>query len=143
VRGGVHQVAYARALENLTGADLTKLFPSPRIPTEKVPSASRTSGAASTWSSSPDDYREIGVVWHGSHPETGDPLTVEDGPPEGALPQDLPAQPAVFAPSLAPEEITEIAAKLRKAAGLPDKPTGRVANEPSDVVGAIKDKVTR
>jgi Mn-containing catalase len=30
VRGGVHQVAYARALENLTGSDMTKLFPSPR-----------------------------------------------------------------------------------------------------------------
>ena len=37
VGGGVHQVAYARALENLTGADLTKLFPSPRIPTDKIP----------------------------------------------------------------------------------------------------------
>ena len=37
VRGGVHQVAYARALENLTGADLTKLFPTPRIPTDKIP----------------------------------------------------------------------------------------------------------
>ena len=37
VRGGVHQVAYARALEHLTGADLMKLFPSPRIPTEKIP----------------------------------------------------------------------------------------------------------
>ncbi len=37
VRGGVHQVAYARALEHLTGADLTKLFPTPRIPTEKIP----------------------------------------------------------------------------------------------------------
>ncbi len=37
VRGGVHQVAYARALENLTGADLMKLFPSPRIPTDKIP----------------------------------------------------------------------------------------------------------
>ena len=37
VRGGVHQVAYARALENLTGADMSKLFPSPRIPTAKIP----------------------------------------------------------------------------------------------------------
>src|SRR3954452_19082986 len=37
VRGGVHQVAYARAVERLTGADLSKLFPSPRIPTEKIP----------------------------------------------------------------------------------------------------------
>ena len=30
VRGGVHQVAYARAVENLTGANLMKLFPAPR-----------------------------------------------------------------------------------------------------------------
>src|ERR1700753_1095789 len=37
VRGGVHQVAYARALEKLTGADLTKLFPSPRIATDRIP----------------------------------------------------------------------------------------------------------
>src|SRR4051812_33127465 len=37
VRGGVHQIAYARALELLTGADMKKLFPSPRIATEKIP----------------------------------------------------------------------------------------------------------
>ena len=37
VRGGVHQVAYARAIEHLTGADLMKMFPAPRIPTEKIP----------------------------------------------------------------------------------------------------------
>ena len=37
VRGGVHQIAYARAVENLTGVDLMKLFPSPRIPTDKIP----------------------------------------------------------------------------------------------------------
>jgi len=33
VRGGVHQIAYARAIEKLTGADLKKMFPTPRIPT--------------------------------------------------------------------------------------------------------------
>ena len=37
VRGGVHQIAYARALENLTGANLMKLFPAPHIPTDKIP----------------------------------------------------------------------------------------------------------
>ena len=36
VRGGVHALAYAKALEQLTGADLTKLFPAPRIPTDKI-----------------------------------------------------------------------------------------------------------
>ena len=52
-----------------------------------------------------------------------------DGPPEGALPNDLPPQTDVFAPDYAPEDIAEIAQKLRKAAGLPDKVTGLIANE--------------
>jgi hypothetical protein len=34
----------------------------------------------------------------------------------------------VFAPDYAPEEIAEIAAKLRKQAGLSKEPTGVVAN---------------
>ncbi|MDX6680640.1 MAG: hypothetical protein QOG94_679, partial [Solirubrobacteraceae bacterium] len=61
-------------------------------------------------------------------PETGEPLEVVDEAPEGALPNDLPAQPATFAPDYAPEEIKEIAARLRKQAGLPDKVQGEVAN---------------
>jgi len=39
VRGGVHIVAYARALEKLTGADLKKLFPIPDISNKKFPEA--------------------------------------------------------------------------------------------------------
>jgi Mn-containing catalase len=131
VRGGVHQLAYARALELLTGADLTKLFPSPRIPTEKIPECRphlERGEHAKLYRFSPDDYREIVAVWTGPHPETGDALQVVDGPPEGALPRDLPPQPAVFAPDYAPEEIAEIAQRLRRSAGLPDKPTGAVAD---------------
>ena len=51
VRGGVHQVAYARALENLTGANLMKLFPSPGSRPTRSPNASRISSAASISSS--------------------------------------------------------------------------------------------
>ena len=51
VRGGVHQVAYARALENLTGVDMMKLFPSPGSRPTRSLSASRTSSAASISSS--------------------------------------------------------------------------------------------
>ena len=39
VRGGVHIVAYARALEKLTGADLGKLFPIPDISNKQFPEA--------------------------------------------------------------------------------------------------------
>ena len=118
VRGGVHQVAYARAVEKLTGAELTKMFPTPRIPTDKIPECQphiERGDHRRLYRFSPDDYKEIVAVFNGPHPETGEDLIVEDGPPEGAEPNDLPPQPAVFAPDYAPEEIAEIAKKLKAA----------------------------
>jgi Mn-containing catalase len=133
VRGGVHQVAYARALENLTGADMTKLFPSPRIPTDKIPECQphiKRGEHLKLYRFSQDDFQELSAVFNGPHPETGEELEVaEELHPEGAPAYDLPAQPAVFAPGPEPDEIEEIAAKLRSAAGLPKKPTGVVANK--------------
>jgi Mn-containing catalase len=140
VRGGVHQVAYARAVENLTGANLMKLFPSPRIPTEKIPECRphlERGEHLKLYRFSPDDYREIVAVFNGPHPETGEPLQIVDEAPEGALAHDLPAQPDAFAPGYAPEEISEIADKLRKAAGLPDEPLGEVASEPNRFQKAV------
>ena len=130
VRGGVHQVAYARALENLTGADMSKLFPSPNIPTEKIPECKPHIEAGlhtKLYRFSSGDYKELAAVFNGTHPETGDPLVVEDEMPAGAPPHDLPPQPAVFAPDYEPEDIAEVAAKLRAAAGLPKQATGVVA----------------
>lgn len=132
VRGGVHQVAYARALENLTGANLMKLFPSPRIPTDKIPECQphiEKGLHLKLYRWSPDDFQEIAAVFNGPHPETGEELHVaEETHPEGAPAFDLPPQEAVFAPSAQPDEIADIVAKLRKAAGLPKAPTGEVAN---------------
>jgi Mn-containing catalase len=129
VRGGVHQVAYARALENLTGVDMTKAFPAPRIPTDKIPECRPHIKAdlhRTLYRFSTTDYHEMAAVFNGPHPETGEDLVVEDGPPEGALPNDLPPQTDVFAPDYAPQEIAAIAKKLRKAAGF-TKATGKVA----------------
>src|SRR3954447_18364981 len=146
VRGGVHQVAYARALENLTGADMTKLFPSPRIPTAKIPECQphiQKGEHLKLYRFSPNDYREIVAVFNGNHPETGEPLEVVDQAPEGFPPFDLPPQEDVFAPDYAPEEIAEIAQKLRKAAGLPDKVTGIVAESGNGgLASKVKDKLT-
>ena len=104
VRGGVHQVAYARALENLTGADLMKLFPSPRIPTDKIPECQphiERGEHLKLYRFSPDDFHELAAVFNGPHPETGEELVVADEiAPEGAPAYDLPPQPAVFAPGL-------------------------------------------
>ena len=131
VRGGVHQVAYARALERLTGADLMKLFPSPRIPTDKIPECQphiKRGDHLRLYRFSPDDYKELAAVFNGPHPETGEELIVEDESPAGFPAHDLPSEPSVFAPDYAPEEIAAIAEKLRVQAGLPKQPTGEVAN---------------
>jgi Mn-containing catalase len=130
IRGGVHQIAYARALECLTGADMMKLFPSPRIPTEKIPESRpylERGEHLKLYRFSPDDYRELAAVFNGKHPETGEELRVEDEPPPGFLPNDMPSQPASFAPDYAPEEIAEIARRLRQKAGMSDEPLGVVA----------------
>ena len=135
VRGGVHQVAYARALENLTGANLMKLFPSPRIPTDKIPESKVHMDRGEhlkLYRFSPDDYLELAAVFNGPHPERPDEqLVVVDKTPEGVPAHDLPPQTAVFAPDYAPQEIAEIARKLRLGAGLSDEPTGVVASTPS------------
>jgi Mn-containing catalase len=82
------------------------------------------------------------AVFNGPHPETGEELAVAEGPPEGALPADLPSQPAVFAPDYAPEEISAIAAKLRQSAALPKEPTGDVAPESEGMIDKVVDKLT-
>jgi Mn-containing catalase len=131
VRGGVHQIAYARAVEHLTGADLKKLFPTPRIPTDKIPECKphiERGDHLRLYRFSPSDFQELAAVFSGPNPETGEDLVVVDETPEGVAPRDLPPQPAVFAPDYAPEEIAEIAAKLRRRAGLSKEPTGLVAD---------------
>jgi Mn-containing catalase len=144
VRGGVHQIAYARAVENLTGADLMKMFPSPRIPTDSIPECQphiQRGEHTKLYRFSPSDYLELAAVFNGAHPETGEPLAVEDQAPEGFPPFDLPAQEGAFAPDYAPEEIAEIARKLRNKAGLSDEPTGEVANDGQGVVDKVKGAV--
>ena len=86
VRGGVHQIAYARALENLTGANLTKLFPSPYIPTDKIPECQPHIKAGlhkCLYRFSQDDFHELAAVFNGTHPETGEELVVADGSTRG------------------------------------------------------------
>ncbi|HEY1855196.1 MAG TPA: manganese catalase family protein [Solirubrobacterales bacterium] len=133
VRGGVHQVAYARALENLTGAKMENLFPTPRVPTDKIPECKphlKRGEHLKLYRWSPEDFKELSAVFNGPHPETGEELEVaEELHPEGALAYDLPPQPAVFAPGPEAGEIEEIAQKLRKAAGLPKEPSGEVAKK--------------
>jgi Mn-containing catalase len=101
VRGGVHIVAYAKALEKLTGVNVTKLVPVPDISNKRF-TETRPHEAKGLhrilYRFSQDDYRELGQIWNGPHPEDGKELVVEDGPPEGFTPPDLPAEPQLTAP---------------------------------------------
>ena len=115
VRGGVHIVAYARALEKLTGADIGKLLPIPDISNKKFPEAAEHEKRGLhqiMFRFSPDDYREIGKIWNGTHPEDGSELRVEDNIPEGFRPPDLPEEPQLTAPGVDPAMVREVAARL-------------------------------
>ena len=118
VRGGVHIVAYAKALEKLTGVDVGKMLPIPDISNDRFPEArvhQQKGLHRILYRFSPDDYRGIVEIWQGTHPEDGSELRVEDGPPEGFAPPDLPAEPQLTAP-LGPdidvEMFRDIARKL-------------------------------
>ncbi len=116
VRGGVHVVAYARALEHLTGADLGKLFPIPDISNKQFPEARKLEDEQGLhrimyrWSL--DDYQRVGEVWNGNHPEDGSELIVADTIPEGFPPPDLEEEPELTAPGVDPEFLAEAAKRL-------------------------------
>jgi Mn-containing catalase len=115
VRGGVHIVAYARALEKLTGADMSKLFPIPDISNKKFPEARALEEQGLhrimyRWS--PEDFTQLAQVWNGPHPEDGSELVVEDGIPAGATPPDLPAEPQLTSPGIDMGFVQEVSKRL-------------------------------
>src|SRR5688572_18513207 len=101
VRGGVHIVAYAKALEKMSGVAVGKLLPIPDISNKRFPESKRHEDAGLhriLYRFSPDDYRRVGEIWNGPHPDDGQELEVQDGPPEGAVPPDLDAEPQLTSP---------------------------------------------
>jgi Mn-containing catalase len=118
VRGGVHIVAYAKALEALTGVNVGKLLPIPDISNKQFPETRKYEERGlhrTLYRFSLDDYRQIGAIWTGAHPEDGSPLEVVDGPPQGATPPDLPSEPQLTAPlgpGLDPGMLQDMATRL-------------------------------
>jgi Mn-containing catalase len=101
VRGGVHIVAYAKAIEALSGVDIGKLLPIPDISNKRFPETAKHEKKGLhqiLFRFSKDDYKQIGKIWQGKHPEDGSPLRVEDAP-EGFTPPDLPEEPQLTAPT--------------------------------------------
>ncbi len=90
VRGGTHIVAYAKALEALSGVDVGKLLPIPDISNKRFPEAKRWEAKGLhqlMYRMSPEDYRSIAQNRKGPHPEDGSELRLVDGPPEGRWPR--------------------------------------------------------
>ena len=101
VRGGVHVVAYARALEKLTGVEVTKLVPIPDLSNDAFPEAlkhQKNGEHLKLYSFSPNDFKQAAQVWNGTHPEDGKTLEFVQGSPEGFTPPDLDEEPQLNAP---------------------------------------------
>lgn len=122
VRGGVHIVAYAKALEKMTGVNVGKLLPIPDISNDRFPEAAAHEKRGLhqiLYQFSPNDYKEMGAIWNGKHPVDGSDLRVHSESPAGAPPPDLEAEPQLASPigpdidtSINPELFEDVAKRL-------------------------------
>ncbi len=118
VRGGVHIVAYAKALEKLSGVDVGKLLPIPDISNKRFPEAAKHEARGLhriLYQFSPEDYPRAGEIWNGQHPEDGSELELQVGAPDGFDPPDLEAEPQLTAPvgpDIDPEMFRDVATRL-------------------------------
>ena len=118
VRGGVHAMAYAKALEAYTGVEVTKLLPIPDMSNEAFPEAKKFMEQGmhrKLYTFSQDDYRQAGIIWNGNHPEDGKPLEFIHGAMEGVPAPDLEPEPQLNAPGgedFDPQMFSDIAKKM-------------------------------
>ena len=115
VRGGVHALAYAKALETLTGVKMSQMLPIPKIENKMFPEAAKFEAEGlhrKLYRFSLEDYKEAGALWTGNHPDDNKPLEFIDGPPDGGRMPELANISEAFAPEYKAEEIYEIASKL-------------------------------
>jgi Mn-containing catalase len=121
VRGGVHIIAYAKALEIVTGVDLTKMLPIPNLDNKKFDATRKYEEQGvhrRLYTFSDTDYKEIKQIWKGTHPLDGGTLEVIEGTPQGGAIPDLEEVPEEFAPGISQEDFLEIAKRLQRSAGL-------------------------
>ena len=111
-------MAYAKALEEITGANVTKMLNIPRVSNSAFPETRQYEDQGIhriLYRFSPDDYRDIDKVWKGPHPEDGEEVEVQDGPPEGGPQSDPPEDAAMFAPGYHPGELAQIAQHMMRS----------------------------
>lgn len=121
VRGGVHVVAYAKALEVATGVNVTKLIPIPSLDNRKFNESRKyeEKGVHTklyTWSD--NDFTTIDQIWKGTHPEDGSALEVIHGVPKGVPIPEAPPLDEEFAPGISADEFKEIAKRLKQSGNI-------------------------
>lgn len=87
VRGGVHVVAHAKALQKLTGVDVGKLLPIPDVSNKMFPEAKIHEDKGLhliLLRFSPEDSTRTGDSWNGPHSKDRQELQVSDCIPHGA-----------------------------------------------------------
>ncbi|MDF2925987.1 MAG: manganese catalase [Paenibacillaceae bacterium] len=122
VRGGVHVVAYAKALEVATGVNVTKLVPIPKLDNKAFKEAKKYEDKGvhtKLYTYSDQDFGDIAKIWKGTHPEDGQPLEVLKGVPKGVPIQEAPELPEEFAPGISAEDFQAISKRLQQAANIP------------------------
>ncbi|WPP42609.1 manganese catalase family protein [Paenibacillus hunanensis] len=121
VRGGVHVVAYAKALEIATGVNITKLVPVPSLSNKAFNEARKYEEKGvhtKLYTHSTEDFKAIDQIWKGTHPEDGKPLEVIHGFPEGVPVPEYPEVEEEFAPGISQEEFDAIAKRLKEGANI-------------------------
>lgn len=99
VLGGVHIIAYAKALEVITDVDLGKMLPIPNLDNKAFAHAKNFEDQGvhlRLYTFSDTDYKDIDKIWKGTHPIDGQPLKVIDGMPAGAAMPELNEIPEEF-----------------------------------------------
>lgn len=122
VRGGVHVVAYAKAIEMATGVDVTKLVPIPKLSNKSFKEARKYEEKGvhtKLYTYSDSDFGDIARIWKGTHPEDGQTLEVLQGVPKGYPIPEYPEVPEEFAPGISPEDFQAISKRLQSAAHIP------------------------
>lgn len=117
VRGGLHVVAYAKALEALTGVAVTKLLPVPNLSNNAFPEARKFMDEKlhlKLYTFSQEDYRQAGLIWNGPHPDDGQECVVVEGAMPGFPAPDLEEEPQLNAPGdeFDPQMFADMAKKM-------------------------------
>ena len=121
VRGGLHIVAYAKALEKLTGVEVTKLLPIPDLSNNAFPEARKFMDQKlhlQLYTFSQEDYKQAGLIWNGPHPDDGQECVVIEGAIPGYPVPDLEEEPQLNAPG-ADDFDPQVFADMAKKMGIP------------------------